>query len=395
MIMHNGGIYLQIFAFLAACPLLCKSSLSDEVTLAWNFEGNGAATDLDSIMNPSKEAVVFLLPKFSLASLTRLAGGYSQSDDGGSLKHFKNLVESGGNAILLNEALSSKLLDHPSLKRIPSGEIFDIAKWKGLSRVALKLTSWDDLDALSAELSAGNIMKGRTGLLTAAPTSRKKRDVQPEAENDYTFANISSGECLLYASDVSFVVQQTSEGGIVSTEYPLPPANLRASGNCSNYMGSILLSWSPFTVRDQRMDAFSLGLAFDRASSEWYLANVSLSAAGNMIEEKKLEHFFNGSEVHRLQVHGVPAYSFACGKPKIWMVPATSASAKLRYGVSFRNLQIQPFRTSNGFGFTDHVDDLFCVFLITVFGVAMISSLTTMDRFDDPKGKPLVINAKE
>ncbi|KHJ40166.1 hypothetical protein D918_09766 [Trichuris suis] len=173
-------------------------------------------------------------------------------------------------------------------------------------------------------------------------------------------------------------------------------------------MGSILLFWSPFTVRGQRMNNFRLSLAFDRANSEWYLANVSLSADGNMIEGKKLEYFFNGSEVHRLQVHSVPAYSFACGKPKTWMIPSGLPSAKNHYGVVFRNLQIQPFRS--GYGFTDQVDDcseffsaeawmaifsVACVFVITVFGVAMISSLTTMDRFDDPKGKPLVINAKE
>ncbi len=60
--------------------------------------------------------------------------------------------------------------------------------------------------------------------------------------------------------------------------------------------------------------------------------------------------------------------------------------------------------------FTDNVDD--CVGFFTVgtwmgivsglimlsvflFGISMITNLKTMDRFEDPKGKPIQINAKE
>ncbi|KFD47299.1 hypothetical protein M513_11809, partial [Trichuris suis] len=715
------GVCLQVLLFLASWALLRQSLCSDKVTLAWNFDGSATETDLELLVNPSREVIIFLLPEFSLASLSRLSDAYLQSSDGGILKNFKNLVESGGKKVLLNEPLTSKVLDHPSLSRIPSNEVFEIARWKRLSRVALKLTSWNDLGSqfqsivaqicpvcgtgrwqcyersnrvafrcsfysqdkkvvvnlssetlndmetsvlakglnfvptpkaaplldivASVESSLGphipaqqaaeirgafldtltqrnikavsnitgeerrtlktlrqktqlvitkadkgnvvvvldkkmyvqkitellngaaytaiqddpteNVRKTLRSLLeyfeheahdkeiskirnhiyyisntrcpelyglpkihkpevplrpvvssiksvtarlasylkmiirplTGNRTSaghvvwkskmfflflgdphydellqsavrpldlpslntllrRKgpeesstgvKRDIRANADSDYTFVNISGGECLLYASGVSFVVQQAVEGKLVFFEYPLPPTSLRASGNCSNYMGSILLFWSPFTVRGQRMNNFRLSLAFDRANSEWYLANVSLSADGNMIEGKKLEYFFNGSEVHRLQVHSVPAYSFACGKPKTWMIPSGLPSAKNHYGVvmAFRKcspfehfislhcnqclspnrqtsaqftngLAIQPFRS--GYGFTDQVDDcseffsaeawmaifsVACVFVITVFGVAMISSLTTMDRFDDPKGKPLVINAKE
>ena len=33
--------------------------------------------------------------------------------------------------------------------------------------------------------------------------------------------------------------------------------------------------------------------------------------------------------------------------------------------------------------------------LILVYGIAMISSITTMDRFDDPKGKSITVNVNE
>ncbi|KHJ41126.1 hypothetical protein D918_08819 [Trichuris suis] len=173
MVVRSSGVCLQVLLFLASWALLRQSLCSDKVTLAWNFDGSATETDLELLVNPSREVIIFLLPEFSLASLSRLSDAYLQSSDGGILKNFKNLVESGGKKVLLNEPLTSKVLDHPSLSRIPSNEVFEIARWKRLSRVALKLTSWNDLDALSAELAAGNVMKGRIGLLSAVPSTRR------------------------------------------------------------------------------------------------------------------------------------------------------------------------------------------------------------------------------
>ncbi|XP_003375795.1 vacuolar ATP synthase subunit S1 [Trichinella spiralis] len=147
------------------------------------------------------------------------------------------------------------------------------------------------------------------------------------------------------------------------------------------------------------------------------------------ISEKSLQYVFNETAVHSLRLNGANGFAYACRKPRALMIP-TSREAKFQYGIAFLKLQVstifmlcfellsmfeldcqvQPFRAARTNGFTDNIDDctpfftaevwmslisVFVIFAITIFGVSMISSLKTMDRFDDPKGKSLVINFKE
>jgi len=75
--------------------------------------------------------------------------------------------------------------------------------------------------------------------------------------------------------------------------------------------------------------------------------------------------------------------------------------------VAYCNFQIQPYAANNTFGptadcvyfFTPSILSglLLTVLLlaITSWGIAMIMGIHTMDRFDDPKGKPLFIGSTE
>lgn len=399
---------------LAVVCILCSSDADDsEAVIVWNTDGQ--IRRLDDLFEPysAQRVVVFLLPEFSLASFTQQLNAYLPNGDGGKLRHFKNLLQRFRSSTVLNgQQLNWKMLQRPSFYHVPYDEVDSADDWKSHDRVLLTIDSWRHLDKLASKLVENGVMETRIGILASPPVARQKR-AAARASPSFSFVNVSNGHCLLYASRISFVVNEVENGRASLTEYDLPADKLTGSGNCGNYAGNIVLRWSPFAVEKGLLKDVHIGLEFDRFAQQWYLANLTLSAAGSLIKDGNVEHFFDYDQVHWMQVAGAPEFCFACSRPKMLIMPYDKeAPTKTRYGIAFRNLQLQPFlpKGQNVPGFTTAVDDcaeffsipiwmglisVGIVFLITMFGVGMISNLRTMDRFDDPRGKALVINAKD
>uniref|UniRef100_A0A183CA64 Ac45-VOA1_TM domain-containing protein n=1 Tax=Globodera pallida TaxID=36090 RepID=A0A183CA64_GLOPA len=123
------------------------------------------------------------------------------------------------------------------------------------------------------------------------------------------------------------------------------------------------------------------------------------------------------SVVGASNIYGFKDYSFACGQtnPIVWKSSSDMAYA---VGITLNNVQFQPFNATFMEGgkeadflkFGWRVSDcqgLFSIgtwmglvvalLLIGVlsFGFLMLNSVQTMDRFDDPKQKQLIISSKE
>lgn len=239
---------------------------------------------------------------------------------------------------------------------------------------------------------------------------------------------INNTHCLLFSRRVIFHVRNMSELNKPEIyTYTLPqfiPYNSTeklATSDCSNYSKSFTLDWSPkasFGPHNLTLQSLKLvlNLKLNKALGWWGVDKMDISAKGSVIEKGQFDRSFNGSEVEGY-IEGPMLFSYACGqqKPFYFFFPSEvkDESPKIKYGISFDQLQIQPFQLK-GRGktmlFTDDVYDcvpfisiavwmfLVCaaILLIIVFcGISMISSLKTMDRFDDPKGKNLVVNVKE
>ncbi|KAI5640766.1 vacuolar ATP synthase subunit s1 (ATP6S1) domain-containing protein [Phthorimaea operculella] len=90
---------------------------------------------------------------------------------------------------------------------------------------------------------------------------------------------------------------------------------------------------------------------------------------------------------------------------------SSNKTSSERWSLTFQNSRIQPYFSTNSseFQFGEPLNcvgfftapiwaGLFVVFLllaITFFGITMMMDIRTMDRFDDPKGKTITINAAE
>ncbi|XP_013139302.1 PREDICTED: uncharacterized protein LOC106103932 [Papilio polytes] len=109
-----------------------------------------------------------------------------------------------------------------------------------------------------------------------------------------------------------------------------------------------------------------------------------------------------------LEVYSLSEWSYRCAEN----VTFASVNGTINYAVTFRDMQVQPFfKTTNAsdlvFGDTFNCigffsvpiwSGLFVVFIflaITFYGIMMMLDIRTMDRFDDPKGKTITINAAE
>ncbi|KRZ37019.1 RNA-binding protein squid [Trichinella pseudospiralis] len=383
-------------------------------TLLWNVDRNDAL-ELNDIFDSKKgrlQFFLFLLPEFSLAQLSQQFGAYNTEEKCTSLVHFKEFVKSSKGYQLMNSHLGSGMLNDPSTALFAQKDALNVDNWKNMNRVILKLTSWEDLELISKKLAEQNF-GDRIGLLSTTAIFREKRNAKPlatdKATPTETFVNVS-GNCFLYASKILFVIRENAYSTSKVTNVELPASNLKSTGKCNNYAGSMDLKWSPFVTSDQKsFSNFTLSFHFDQSPGWWFLNNITLTASGSAIGEKSLQYVFNESAVHSLRLNGANGFAYACRKPRALMIP-TSREAKFQYGIAFLKLQVQPFRAPRRNGFTDNIDDctpfftaevwmslisVFVIFSITVFGVSMVSSLKTMDRFDDPKGKSLVINFKE
>ncbi|KRZ12243.1 RNA-binding protein squid [Trichinella zimbabwensis] len=396
------------FAFCLS-PVFVQCSI-----LLWNVDRNDALelNDIFDSKNGRLQFFLFLLPEFSLAQLSQQFGAYNTEEKCTNLVHFKEFVKSSKGYQLMNSHLGSRILNDPSTALFAQKDALNVDNWKNMNRVILKLTSWEDLELISKKLAEQNF-GDRIGLLSTTAIFREKRNAKPlatsKATPTETFVNVS-GNCFLYASKILFVIRENAYSTSKVTNVELPASNLNSTGKCNNYAGSMDLKWSPFVTSDQKsFSDFTLSFHFDQSPGWWFLNNITLTASGSAIGEKSLQYVFNESAVHSLRLNGANGFAYACRKPRALMIP-TSREAKFQYGIAFLKLQVQPFRAPRTNGFTDNIDDctpfftaevwmslisVFVIFSITVFGVSMISSLKTMDRFDDPKGKSLVINFKE
>ncbi|KRX44945.1 RNA-binding protein squid [Trichinella murrelli] len=382
--------------------------------LLWNVDRNDdlELNDIFDSKNGRGQFFLFLLPEFSMAQLSQQFGAYDTEEKCTNLVHFKKLVKSSKGYQLMNSHLGSRILNDSSTALFAQKDALNVDNWKNMNRVILKLTSWEDLELISKKLVEQNV-GNRIGLLSTTAIFREKRNAKLLANSKAipteTFVNVS-GNCFLYASKILFVIRENTYSTSKVTNVELPASNLKSTGKCNNYAGSMDLKWSPFVTADQKsFSDFTLSFHFDQSPGWWFLNNITLTASGSAISEKSLQYVFNETAVHSLRLNGANGFAYACRKPRALMIP-TSQEAKFQYGIAFLKLQVQPFRAARTNGFTDNIDDctpfftaevwmslisVFVIFAITIFGVSMISGLKTMDRFDDPKGKSLVINFKE
>lgn len=254
--------------------------------------------------------------------------------------------------------------------------------------------------------------------------------------------------CLLYIGEIGIVVFAPNKKDNKVSNTWIKNATFEGDFNCVNSSSNSSTSnyiISSFKVNVPKISAYKgSDFAVNKLS---FRLTVTKTATGywmlNSIDSIDLDIKNNGTFLEGITVGGkkvdeitaqnanastakwgvtsVPTYSYACtSTPAAWIsglsangmdLNSTKASDpnKIQVGIALGKFQLQPAGVKNS-KFSRLVDDCVPTFspgswmgIITglilligfLFAMSMLNSVQTMDRFDDPKQKQIVINFKE
>uniref|UniRef100_A0A2A4JX12 Vacuolar H+ ATPase AC45 accessory subunit n=1 Tax=Heliothis virescens TaxID=7102 RepID=A0A2A4JX12_HELVI len=170
------------------------------------------------------------------------------------------------------------------------------------------------------------------------------------------------------------------------------------SGNDTRALGDVTAQNSvlndTYVNATLTFDNTTLVLNFNSKAGYWFFDTVVLTI-GDLTDTLYPDE----------ELFAILGFSYRCAQH----VTFSTRNETKTYTVSFEDLKVQPFFESNttqefgdafncvGFFSAPIWAGLFVVFIllaITFYGIMMMLDIRTMDRFDDPKGKTITINAE-
>uniref|UniRef100_A0A8R1DVH1 V-type proton ATPase subunit S1/VOA1 transmembrane domain-containing protein n=1 Tax=Caenorhabditis japonica TaxID=281687 RepID=A0A8R1DVH1_CAEJA len=283
---------------------------------------------------------------------------------------------------------------------------------------------------LTASTGSNENLLGPYALPLVLPPYNKTDSIKPS----------DAQSCLFYLEGVTVVVQQKNDKVLTYSNAYVPGNNLTykyldgADALCVNttvgeYIFRLRLTLTTDVVgKHQNTEAFTLnnGDSIDLTLNitgdvfgYWSLKGATLHSAkitgkgtnkGASVSEQKV----GPAAVQYAGINSVQGWSLVCGQTQAIFFPTSDDNIKI--GIALVNTQIQTFNVRNpdkwraAAHFTLQTEDCTGTFspgswmgivsaLVLIggllFGYVMLQSVQTMDRFDDPKQKQIVINVRE
>uniref|UniRef100_A0A1I7UH13 Ac45-VOA1_TM domain-containing protein n=1 Tax=Caenorhabditis tropicalis TaxID=1561998 RepID=A0A1I7UH13_9PELO len=322
----------------------------------------------------------------------------------------------------LSEAIISKIDN--SIGIITATDGVSHAKTNRVKRVAT-----DEMDTASGSTSGGSATGNIPFPLILPPYNNTQFNIAPDNKQS----------CLFYLEGVSVVLQQRNDKTLAYASVLIPGTNLTygyANGDVSCQNGTIgeflfrlrLQLNTDVTGKQGNNPGFSIksGERIDVSLNitgdlfgYWQLTG----ATANTLAVSGLGNFKSGSSAGQTigedgtrysKINSVAGWALACGQTQAIFFPTEDPNVQI--GVALVNTQIQTFNVQNvpawlkAPHFTLQTEDCQGTFsagswmgivsaLVLIagllFGYVMLQSVQTMDRFDDPKQKQIVINVRE
>ena len=174
---------------------------------------------------------------------------------------------------------------------------------------------------------------------------------------------------------------------------------------------SVTIDWkaqSTNQAESLKVSGLVLKMIFTKGAKEYRM--IDLEAAKIQVNEDSLA----GSKLkvttrHGYKVEAPLGLSFCCTAPGMFGPSSESSSSnKYKIGITFPDMQLQVYDVPRAkFGARWYCGEIFSIglwvgILITLFfasicywGFGMLAAINTMDRFDDPKGKPIHVPTGE
>lgn len=419
-------------------PVLIWSPSRSLKDLPQSYAGHTVSTEKfsDEYLAPltadnNHNTVVFLQDKLSLEDFTHHADVYNPSSEGGAFKNIKS-------------AMDDQFSVHLSAVKQPQEAIDSIVS--SFPGEVHRVDNSDQLDSL--ELKEGK----KHLILVTLPATRGKDEAKAFAKNDAMM-----GRCMHHMNKrgirytalyTAGSVDKTAEEAVHHSRRLLAEAPQQGNGTFQNKTYALLyLTGVNLTVENSPTKRDSIFLPADDDSvtvTESYVdneleidmtikdANVSLQIvmqtngsiyAGEWVVKsgkavvKGISSTWTDydTEVDMVFDSITAPYGFGyhCSSLNVIMAKAKNASAAkntTKVFIAIQGFQYEPYYNHSGAHFGNDVWDCVPFFTVPIwmgiisttvlmiilfFGLTMITSIKTMDRFDDPKGKTITVNVAD
>ncbi|CAL1545151.1 unnamed protein product [Lymnaea stagnalis] len=401
-------------------------------------------TYLDPLMKtPTESAVIFLQNKLHVDDFTKFADVYSLKSDGGSFKNIKHLMDNhfslefpkvvDPNLVL--KKLKSFYKDVYTANSVEDVENLDLNTQNPFLLIIHLKPIHDEeqetsiakndetIGAVSAYLQERNIkytalFTGESAGDAMADTivsynNRHLLEVSAEPSNvNGTFMNVSrsdGGLMYVFMREGQLCVKNstTLSGPTCSLNLTLSPTETTASESYGgNDTATVILLFANVTSGD---DIYDVRIIMDVVNfpDRWVMTSVTLNLTA--LNRHDMNTSLENATLNRdtLDLTVPFPYSFHCTELTMYVDEVRQKDLKEYKGtfITLSSFQIQPFNVPGDYFF--HPQD--CVpyfttgiwmalfssaFLLAIlfFGTIMVLNLSIMDRYDDPKGKTIVVN---
>ncbi|XP_002734664.1 V-type proton ATPase subunit S1-like [Saccoglossus kowalevskii] len=383
---------------------------------------------LDVILHSAPQNIVlFVQDKLSIEDFTLYGDVYNKDSNKNTFQHLKQSLESATSSFTLPsvnigsdrdnmmEYLESHIdgkivdLESTTLKDVT----LDKEKFNLIIRRLPQYSSNDksvkdslsESDRIIGEMMTELSTQGLpyTALLTANKPSkmiaaenlnlahRLRREVGAEKHN-FTFINTT---CVyFYAASMVFKINDTAKKIHASIDLTgIEPDSY--TSDCAETNRSLLITYTD--IEDTLTLDINMYMNNDRGMWTTNLYQIRYTYTNQ-------SHLADRTEVLKSAYITAPmGRSYHCDNP-----PEPTSDSNLTGFIDYISFQFQPFNvTSDGFSIADDCIGIFTpevwmslmtvllMVLILAFGLVLLLSLSTMDRFDDPKGKPLTITTDD
>merc|ERR1712004_274186 len=393
--------------------------------------------------------VTFVQDKLSLDDITQHGDVYNANSQGGAFHNLKGLVET-------HRSLSLPSVDHPaesiekisSKKGVKQHELkspYDLSSLKlnpeGGNHIKVHLPANDspaamrDIDNVIGTVSAALKKLGpsftavytgiRNSLIPQPVYSGRHLLATGEDSGNYTFFNLTAdgASCLFfYTKELQFTLRpNTSDPAMANAKsytWTLPNIQSFDEGSkCGN--SSATLKWSYKNNLPENMTSLSAMTTLELLSSGyWKMSAFAVSYDTKIANDTKPNEiefddgYMNVTGVDMpLRIRDIWApqfYSYHCSEFRCSLSTASNVTGQQYIAqVDMDEFQLQFQIKKNQFGMANDCVGFFTIpiwmglvttlIMISIlsYGLLMLSSINTMDRFDDPKGKTISVPVGE
>jgi len=360
--------------------ITCKTKLTQATRLNDKLLFNDDMLSCLSKQNIEK-VIVFLQDEFNVDSLRKLT---SENHQFGKILQLKN-------NLLLPSTLSVHYFDQESKfsEIFKNYEVTVVHVASGLENAANQITSYLSDDGYTNTIliwtASNNIVN-----------KRSKREVLSKKKKANIYNNCITNDCMIFCFDeVNFFDSSLNKRMI---KLNLTTENSFTTG-CEN-KSEVQKSWfnGNFTSAENnkiiqiRMD-FEQKFYKTSARKWWKISNVTSTVDNNPKQVMTPRSY--------RKLSAPSNWSMTCQRTELMYNVETKDNkiTFVRTEISFNNLQLQPFDTSNGKIIYNHVDCnnwftvpillglavFFLLLILLLYGFYMVAGITTPDRFDDPR----------